>query len=159
MIPDSLRRDPESARDRRCRRLRGSIDETEGGLLAVNSVNGVMAELGVSAVDADGKFRPVDEVLAQVQERMSKLASDGENAARLTKLFGRAGGELAPPFNLSAQEFGRFRVEAQRLGVTLSQDNVNQVREPRARRDVRGFRRALRARGAGPPWHDGRLLP
>ena len=111
------------------RNLRGQADETEGGALALTQFQGTLSELGVSALDANGNFRPLVDVLTDVQDRISKVKDDGQTGARAIALFGRAGAQLAPLLNLSSEEFRKLQEEAARLGVVLTEQNVAQVRQ------------------------------
>jgi len=55
--------------------------------------------LGVAVVDAAGKTRAVDAVMADVADRFEKFSDGPEKTALAVRLFGKAGAELIPLLN------------------------------------------------------------
>jgi ribosomal protein L12E/L44/L45/RPP1/RPP2 len=79
-----------------------------------------LAAIGVSAKDAAGQLRPVDEVLVQIAQKFSGFADGAGKTALAMGIFGESGAKLIPFLNQGAGGIARLSAEADRLGVTLS---------------------------------------
>jgi hypothetical protein len=104
---------------------------TPKGVFGTTPFDRVWQQLGVSATEATGQMRPLNDILIDVVDRIhSGLVPADQVGADAQILFGRAGQQLAPILaNLSGEEFVKLEQEAQKLGLTLSQDNVNALRQ------------------------------
>lgn len=110
------------------RGLRGDVSATDASMQNTKSFAGTLAELGVSATDAQGHLRPMNTALLEVADGFKAHVDDGQNAARAMALFGRSGRDLVPVLVLGRDGIMELEAEAQKLGLTLTQDNVNSVR-------------------------------
>lgn len=73
-----------------------------------------LRELGIEVRDANGEFKDVGDVLLEARDRISQIGDAGARNAALMQLFGRAGRELAPAFNLPRGEFEKLIEVAQK---------------------------------------------
>jgi hypothetical protein len=80
----------------------------------------IFKALGISVVDANGKLRNTDDVLADVAQAFSGLEGGAVKTTAAVKLFGRSGMEMIPFLDLGADGIKREREEAERLGLVLS---------------------------------------
>jgi hypothetical protein len=72
-----------------------------------------LQELQVNATDATGKLRPLDQIMLDAADKLSKMEDGGKKAALATQLFGKAGADMIPLLN-----GGRAAVES--LEATMS---------------------------------------
>jgi hypothetical protein len=72
-----------------------------------------LQELQVNATDATGKLRPLDQIMLDAADKLSKMEDGGRKAALATQLFGKAGADMIPLLN-----GGRAAVES--LEATMS---------------------------------------
>lgn len=109
--------------------LQNSMNSAKG-LTGTSPFDQVWGKLGIAATDATGQMRPLNDILVDVIDKLHQEAQAGSIGADAITLFGRAGGQLTPILaNLSGKEFVELEQEAQKLGITLSQDNVDQLRQ------------------------------
>lgn len=80
--------------------------------------------LGVAFKGADGKARPVNDLLADAADRLSMVENDTERAALSMQLFGRAGLELQPFLSQGSAKIRELQEEAQSLGLVMGEDLV-----------------------------------
>jgi len=55
--------------------------------------------MGISATDANGKIRSLDDLMLDIADRFSKMPDGAEKSALAMRLFGKAGTELIPMLN------------------------------------------------------------
>jgi hypothetical protein len=75
--------------------------------------------IGVSATNAAGQLRPVNDVLADVAERFSRMQDGAGKTTIAMNLFGRSGAALIPLLNQGRDGLAQAREEAERLGIAL----------------------------------------
>lgn len=80
------------------------------------------ADLGISVAELSG-LTP-EQTFERVAAAISELPNPSQQAAAAVGLFGKAGAELVPVFREGAGFLGEMRAEAERLGLVLSQDQV-----------------------------------
>lgn len=80
--------------------------------------------IGVSAMDVHGKIRPLDSVLLDLADKFKALPGGPEKTALAMQLFGRSGSQLIPLLNEGAAGIKKFREEAQRMGLVISNDQA-----------------------------------
>ena len=78
-----------AALTRLARGLRGQEDLSESGAENGKTVIGVLNELGVSATDAEGHFRPLGQVLSDVMDAEKRMAAENRAGAAPPLMFGR----------------------------------------------------------------------
>lgn len=75
--------------------------------------------LGISVTDNEGKFKTIEALFLEVGTAIGKMGSDVEQAAAASAIFGRAGTQLIPLFELGAEGIAHYREEARRLGISI----------------------------------------
>lgn len=81
-----------------------------------------LARIGVKATDADGKLRPMRDVLLDVSTKMAGMKDGAGKTALAIDLFGKSGADLIPFLNQGAQGISDLEAEAGRLGITMSNE-------------------------------------
>jgi len=81
-------------------------------------------KLGVSVKDANGNLRPTEEVMNDVIAALADMEEGAERTAISTKLFGRAGVEMAPMLNSGSDAIAAMKQEAHDLGLVFSDEAV-----------------------------------
>jgi hypothetical protein len=110
---------------------------TSGGAKALQT-------LGVSLKDAYGQSRPVVDVLTDIAEQVSKLDNGDQKNNLVTTLFGKGGAQLLPLLNRGAEGIGALADQADRLGLTFSEQDVANVKElAKAQKDLAAARAGL----------------
>ena len=87
--------------------------------------------LGVSARDSSGKLRNLGAVLPEIADKFAAMPNGAEKTATALQLFGRSGMDLMPFLNKGAAGMKELGDEAEKMGLVLSQDNVDQVMKAR----------------------------
>ena len=81
-------------------------------------------KLGVSVKDANGNLRPTEEVMNDVIAALADMEEGAERTAISTKLFGRAGVEMAPMLNSGSDAIAAMKQEAHDLGLVFSEEAI-----------------------------------
>lgn len=82
-------------------------------------------DLGISATDAEGNLRPVNDVLLDVAERLSSTANGAQKAALAGRVFGEdLGGKLIPFLNQGREGLREMTRQSQILGTTWSDESA-----------------------------------
>lgn len=76
--------------------------------------------LDVSVTDAEGKLRPLDDVMLDVAERFKTMPDGAQKSAIAFELFGKAGVELIPLLNQGRDGLLESQEAAKKLGITFS---------------------------------------
>ena len=80
--------------------------------------------LGISVRDLDGNMRPTVDVMEDVANVLAAMPDGAEKTALAMDLMGRSGTEMIPMLNGGADAIRQMREEADRLGLTISQDTA-----------------------------------
>lgn len=80
--------------------------------------------LGISVRDADGNMRSTEDVMNETIAALASMEDGAERTALATKLFGRAGTEMAPLLNAGTDSIEAMKQEAHDLGLVFSDDTV-----------------------------------
>lgn len=92
-------------------------DASEGNVKA----QGTFADLGVEYLDAEGKLRPVDEVMKDVATSIAAMKNPAEQAATAMELFGaRSGTDLVPLLKQGGDGITEYQGKAKDLGIEMS---------------------------------------
>ncbi len=83
-----------------------------------------LTALGITARDAMGELKGVDDVMIEVSARFAGLQDGTAKTAIAMQLFGKSGAQLVPLLNSGAGELSRMREEARRLGLVLDDDTA-----------------------------------
>jgi hypothetical protein len=108
---------------------------------------GAFERLGVSIRDANGNIKEAGVIIPEIADGLKALGSDAERAATLTEIFGRAGQKLAPLLSGGSSEINNLREAAHRLGVVLSDQQIQQADETADK--LAAVKTVLQARLAG----------
>jgi TP901 family phage tail tape measure protein len=80
--------------------------------------------MGLSAVDAAGQLRPINDVLLAIANKFQTYEDGAAKITLATNLFGRAGAAMIPLLNQGEAGIDRLAAEASRLGLTLDSKTV-----------------------------------
>jgi len=101
------------------RRLqRNLVDASEG----LSTPQRAFRDLGVSATDADGRVREMEDVIPELADAFGRLETDTQRSARAQQLFGRAGAQLLPFFDEGSAGLERLRARFEELGGVMGDD-------------------------------------
>jgi len=93
-------------------------------------------DLGLSATDAQGRLKPMSELLGEISGKFAKLPDGPERSALAIALFGRSGQALIPILDRGREGIERLEAQAHNLGVTITEQDAraaqNLARETRA---------------------------
>ena len=100
------------------------------GLLSKNIDNGskVLAKFGLVLTNADGTTKDFNTILGIAADKYVALGGGLTGAAFAQELFGRGGKALIPILEQGSAGLAAMEAEAQKYGLVLSQDTVNQVK-------------------------------
>ena len=82
------------------------------------------ADLGIAVRDANGEIRPTSDVMADLADVMESMPDGAEKTALAMDLMGRSGAELIPMLNGGAAGLREMMEEADRLGLTITEDTA-----------------------------------
>jgi hypothetical protein len=85
--------------------------------------------LGVSATDAAGKLRPVEDVFVDLAEKFRQYKGGTGEVKIATELFGKAGADLIPMLNEGRKGLAGMAEEASGLGVVVRDETIVQAQE------------------------------
>jgi len=77
------------------------------------------AAMGISATDASGKLRPINDVFTDIANKFAGYQDGAAKVTLATNLFGRAGVQMIPILNMGAAGLAQMGDEARRLGLTV----------------------------------------
>jgi len=89
-----------------------------------NTTSEEFEKLGISITNADGSMRNVEDVMNEAILKLADMEEGAERTAIATKLFGRAGTEMAPMLNQGSQAIEDMKNEAHELGLVFSEEEV-----------------------------------
>jgi hypothetical protein len=87
------------------------------------------AALGIQVKDASGQFKSSTTVLTEVADKISKMPNGIAKTSAIMTIFGRSGMQLAPLLNQGAAGIAKFSKEAEKMGLVLSQGNLDAVQK------------------------------
>lgn len=99
------------------------------GLFNKNLTSGKLDEFIGKTRDAKGQLLPMTTLLPRVADLFEKMPDGPEKTALAMKLFGRAGADLLPLLNKGSAGFEELSAKADELGVTLSEKDVDAMKE------------------------------
>ncbi len=101
--------------------LQRSLANAEGG---GKEQRKALRDLGVAYEDASGQARPMEDVLADIAEGVSRISDPNKQAAAAMRLFGRQGGRLLPLLRRGRAGVAALREEFEALGGGLSAEFI-----------------------------------
>jgi hypothetical protein len=85
--------------------------------------------IGISVKDMNGNMKSSSEIFTEVAGKLGGMANGVEKTNAIMQIFGRSGMELAPLLNQGAAGIEKFKEEAQKFGLVLSQDNLDAIQK------------------------------
>lgn len=111
--------------------LKGGFNQLNKSIVESTDANskaaGAFKYLGVETKNADGSLRKTDEVFKDVADKLSKMPDGASKAAVAMEVFGKSGTEMLPMLNMGKDGLEEFRLEAESLGLILSQETADQA--------------------------------
>lgn len=108
-----------------------STEELAG---AVSKMKRNMAEapeafeaLGVAVTDAEGNFRPLEDVLFDSLDSLSKIPGETERDIAAMEIFGKSADSLATIIDDGGQGLKTFGENAESMGLILSEDTIGKL--------------------------------
>ncbi len=86
-------------------------------------------KVGVSAQDADGKVRPMQELLLDIADKFASMTNETERTGLAMDLFGKSGAALIPLFSEGATKIRAMIEEARQLGIVISNEDAEAADE------------------------------
>jgi len=110
----------------------------EGEIKASKTTVALLKEMGIQALDSSGNVRPMSELLYEVADQFKDMPNGIEKTGTAMQMFGRSGKDMIPLLNLGSDGMKELAKTADKLGVTLSADNVQKVKDyTYAQRDLK----------------------
>ncbi len=109
--------------------LRGVIGDEEGGKDASAAFAKSMDSLGISAHDAAGNVKPMNELLFDVADKFKAMPDGIEKTADSMALFGRGGKAMISVLNEGGAGMKDLMAAAERYGIILDEKTVQSVRQ------------------------------
>lgn len=95
--------------------------------LAIGQSPEKFAQLGINVRDANGHFRDAGDILPELAEKLHSLDAAQQQATLASLGLGRSAAVLGSLTADGAAGVNRLREEAQRLGLVLSQEQINRL--------------------------------
>ena len=86
-----------------------------------------LEKLGVATKDAAGNARPMSAVFLDIADKFKSMPNGAEKTAEAVDLFGKQGTKLLPILNKGSDGIKEMEDNAKKMGLVLSQDNVDAV--------------------------------
>lgn len=86
-----------------------------------------LEKLGVATKDAAGNARPMSEVFLDVADKFKGMQNGADKTQLAVELFGKQGTKLLPILNKGSDGIKEMEDNAKKMGLVLSQDNVDAV--------------------------------
>lgn len=113
-----------------------SIDKMQAGVKTLTSqmdaaaqgsgkASEAFGQLGVSVTNADGSLRSQEAVFEDSIKALQGVENETERARLATQLFGRAGTEMAPLLNQTAESTEALKQKAHDLGMVMSDETID----------------------------------
>jgi TP901 family phage tail tape measure protein len=96
---------------------------------AASTADKTFGAIGVAVQDANGHLRSSSAIFDDVVAKLGAMKNGTEKTADIMKIFGRSGMEIAPLLNQGAEGMAKFKEEAQKFGLVMSQDSLNAVKD------------------------------
>jgi lambda family phage tail tape measure protein len=83
-----------------------------------------LASVGVNARDSQGKVLGAADALEKIAAKFAATKDGSDKAALAVQIFGRAGTQLIPLLDKGQEGIAKFREEAKKLGIVLSEEDA-----------------------------------
>lgn len=94
---------------------------------AKNAETPAIKNLGLDIYNADGSLKPFDQTILTVADHFKGMADGSAKTALAVQLFGRSGTSMLKLLDQGSAGISAMEKEADKLGVTLTQQNVDMV--------------------------------
>jgi hypothetical protein len=97
-----------------------AFDASTGSQAAVDTLK----RLGVSATDASGKLKPMDQLLMETADKFKAMPNGVEKSALAVDLFGRSGTSMIAMLNRGSEGIKEFIAEQKEMGTSITNEGV-----------------------------------
>lgn len=119
------------------KQLKLMSDSTDENGQSMKPIAGILKGIGVTALDSAGNIRPVNEIIPELADKFKAMPDGLEKTALAMQLFGKSGKDMLPLLNQGSAGLTDLGKEADKLGVTLTGDNLEQIKQYKfAQRDL-----------------------
>lgn len=108
--------------------LKKLAQATEKAADGNKEASALFAKLGITAVDASGHAKQLNEVFVQSAEALSKITNTTDRAATAVALYGKGGMALLPIIAQGAEGLKKFEEKAKELGVSVTDLQAKQAK-------------------------------
>lgn len=102
--------------------LTSQMDAAKSGTASATEA---FERLGVSVTNSDGSLRSQEEVFEETIKALQSMDNETERARLATELFGKAGVEMAPLLNQTAESTEELKNKAHELGMVMSDETID----------------------------------
>jgi len=88
-----------------------------------------LEDVGISALDATGKVRPMSELLPEVADKFKSMPDGAQKTALSMQLFGKSGTAMLPFLNKGAEGIKELEDKAKSMGLTLDEAAIDKFKE------------------------------
>lgn len=110
-----------------------SVEDITGAMKKLKSKidpsNKSLAELGVSATNADGSLRDANDVFYDALKALSGIENETERDQKAMELFGKSADSLAGIIDDGGQALREYGQQAEDLGLILDEDTIGALNE------------------------------
>lgn len=111
-----------------------SMAKLEKGMVAGiaaggNKVTDSLTALGVAFTDANGKAKPMTELLPGLAEKFKSMPDGAEKTAAAMTLFGKSGTSMLPFLNKGSEGIAELEGKAKSMGLTLDDSAIAKFKE------------------------------
>jgi hypothetical protein len=112
--------------DSAMRRYVQSVDELRRGR---GEGGDALARLGISAVDASGKFKSAQTIFNETADVISDMSDQTAASAAAIDIFGESGAKMLPVLNNGSAGLKKMAAEARKLGIIIDADLIRRADE------------------------------
>lgn len=87
------------------------------------------SHFGLSVTDASGKTKDFNTLFGEIADKFKDAPAGFDKTAESMKLFGKSGKDMLPILNLGSKGIAELEANAKKMGLVLTQNNVNSVRK------------------------------
>jgi hypothetical protein len=99
----------------------------DDGTKSLNTNQKILAGLGVTVTDTAGRMRPLTSIIMDLADKFGTMQDSSEKTAIVLSLFGKGGLPMLEFLNQGSAGIKELSDQADRLGLTLSGENVAAV--------------------------------
>lgn len=103
---------------------KGLSNKADSAVAGSKSLRKTFKEVGVSAKDLKSGKLSLDDAFGKIADKFKSMEDGPKKSALAMDLFGGAGSKLIPLLNQGAAGIKKFREEARKLGVVLSEEDI-----------------------------------